>query len=111
MAEIVQKCRSKAVGPGFLVKPLLGRELVAARVDAVLERLHDVSGPDRVREARVFGTRKHERGEAKLPNTTEALDFGGIQERLNDPLRHALKGDQTVDRVPQDHDITLPPCP
>ena len=111
VTKVVEQRGGEPVAPGFLIQALFGREVVAACVDPALERLHDVSGSDRMGETRVLRTGKHERGEAKLPNSTQTLDFARIQQRLHDPLRQALEGDQTVDRVPQDHEATLPSRP
>ena len=103
MAQVVQKRCRKRLRPRLLVELLRLGELVTACVDSVEKRLHDVGCADGVGEARVLGARKHERGEAELPHTTESLHFSGVEQRSNDPLRHAFKGDQTVDRVPEDH--------
>ena len=66
----MQERRGEPLRPRLVVEPLIRGELVAARVDAMLKRLHDVCGADRMRKARVLCSGEHEGGKPKLPNAT-----------------------------------------
>jgi hypothetical protein len=48
MTEIVEERRGKAFGSCVVVETLVGWQLFTAGVDALLKRLHDVGGADRV---------------------------------------------------------------
>lgn len=111
MPEVVQQRSGQTIGLRLFVEALLRWKLIAARVDPILKRLHHVGGPNRVCESRVLCAWKYQRGEPELADPAKALDLTCIEKRPNDPLRHAFEGDQTVDRVPEDHRGTLPPCP
>jgi hypothetical protein len=52
--EVVEQRGSQAVCACFVVESLRGGQLVAAGVDSVLKRLHDVRRSHRVSEARMF---------------------------------------------------------
>ena len=93
----------------LLVELLVPGKLVAAGIDAVQEGLHHVGRANRMGKARVLRPREHERRQAELAYASQALDLAGVEQRSDDPLRHAIEGDQTVDRVPEDHLATLPP--
>ena len=67
------------------------------------EELHHERRADRVREARVLGPWKGERGDSELPYTPKPLHLRRVDEAWRDDLFFRLEGNETMNGITQNH--------
>ncbi len=102
--EVVQERRGEGLARAFGGDSLRLRQRAVDRAQPREQELHHERRSDGVREARVLGPRKCERGHPELPDPPQPLQLGRVDEQLDDALLVALEGDEAVHGITKNHD-------